>query len=194
MYGTTGRMEKAHRLMNAELTLEYDPVEAGLALPRVKSADFVGKKAYLQAREQTPAATLCTLAVDDHTGSEGQPRYMTGNEPVLTLDGEPIVDAKGRRSYVTSAGSAPSLGRYLLMAYLPPELAVEGTALLVEYMSDHFPVSVLTVGRTAPFDPDNTPVVTFKFNGKGRTAFARVTKRISERAAATILPGVSNEQ
>ena len=155
VYGTTGRMEKAHRLMNAELTLEYDPVEAGLALPRVKSADFVGKPAYLQAREQTPAATLCTLVVDDHTGSDGQPRYMTGNEPVLTLDGEPIVDVKGRRSYVTSAGSAPSLGRYLLMAYLPPEQAVEGTALLVEYMSEHFPVSVLAVGRTAPFDPDN---------------------------------------
>src|SRR4051794_10558791 len=45
------------------------------------------------------------------------------------------------------------------------------------------------------FDPrDNTPVVTFKFNGEGRKAFARVTKRISERGAATILPGVSNEQ
>jgi glycine cleavage system aminomethyltransferase T/glycine/D-amino acid oxidase-like deaminating enzyme len=156
VYGTTGRMEKAHRLMNAELTLEYDPVEAGLALPRVKSADFVGKPAYLQAREGTPAATLCTLVVDDHTGADGTPRYMTGNEPVLTLDGEPIVDGKGRRSYVTSAGTAPSLGRYLLMAYLPPEHAVGGTALLVEYMSEHFPVSVLTVGRTAPFDPDNT--------------------------------------
>jgi SecD/SecF fusion protein len=45
------------------------------------------------------------------------------------------------------------------------------------------------------FDPrDNTPVVTFKFNGKGRKAFARVTRRIAERGAATILPGVSNEQ
>jgi glycine cleavage system aminomethyltransferase T/glycine/D-amino acid oxidase-like deaminating enzyme len=156
VYGTTGRMEKAHRLMNAELTLEYDPVEAGLALPRVKSADFVGKAAYLRAREGTPAATLCTLAVDDHTGADGRPRYMTGNEPVLTPDGEPIVDGKGRRSYVTSAGSAPSLGKYLLMAYLPPEHAVEGSALLVEYMNEHFPVSVLAVGRTAPFDPDNT--------------------------------------
>jgi len=158
VYGTTGRMEKAHRLMNAELTLEYDPVEAGLALPRVKSADFVGKPAYLRAREGTPAATLCTLVVEDHTGADGTPRFMTGNEPVLTPDGEPVVDAKGRRSYVTSAGSAPSLGRYLLMSYLPPEQAVYGTALLVEYMSEHFPVSVLTVGRNAPFDPDNARV------------------------------------
>jgi len=156
VYGTTGRMEKAHRLMNAELTLEYDPVEAGLALPRVKSADFVGKAAYLRAREGTPAATLCTLAVDNHAGADGTPRYMTGNEPLLTLDGKPIVDGKDRRSYVTSAGSAPSLGKYLLMTYLPPEHAVEGSALVVEYMGEHFPVSVLAVGRTAPFDPDNT--------------------------------------
>ena len=156
VYGTTGRMEKAHRLMNAELTLEYDPVEAGLALPRVKDADFVGKPAYLQARGREPAATLCTLVVDDHAAADGTPRYMTGNEPVLTPDGKPIVDGRGRRSYVTSAGSAPSLQRYLLLAYLPPEYAVEGASLLVEYMSEHFPVSVLAVGRTAPFDPDHT--------------------------------------
>ncbi|MDQ4006673.1 MAG: FAD-dependent oxidoreductase [Actinomycetota bacterium] len=156
VYGTTGRIEKAHRLMNAELTLEYDPVEAGLALPRVKSADFVGKQAYLQAREREPAATLCTLAVDDHASGDGTPRYMTGNEPVLTPVGEPIVDAAGRRSYVTSAGSAPSLGRYLLLAYLPPEYAVEGTPLRVEYMGERYPVSVLATGRTAPFDPEHT--------------------------------------
>jgi glycine cleavage system aminomethyltransferase T len=136
--------------------LEYNPVEAGLALPRVKSADFIGKHAYLQARERRPAAVLCTLAVDDHTSADGTPRYMTGNEPVLTPAGEPIVDRAGRRSYVTSAGSAPSLGRYLLMAYLPPEYAVEHTHLTVEYMSERYPLTVLTTGRAAPFDPEHT--------------------------------------
>ncbi|MEX0428469.1 FAD-dependent oxidoreductase [Nocardioides sp. DS6] len=154
VYGTTGRLEKAHRLMNAELTSDYDPVEAGLALPRVKSADFIGKEAYLAAREREPAAVLCTLAVDDHAVPAGVPRFMTGHEPVLTTDGEAVVDVRGRRSYVTSAGPAPSLGRYLLMAYLPPAYAVEGTALQVEYLGERFPVSVLTTGRTAPFDPE----------------------------------------
>jgi glycine cleavage system aminomethyltransferase T len=52
VYGTTGRLEKGYRLMGAELELEYNPVEAGLALPRVKAADFVGKEAYLRAREE----------------------------------------------------------------------------------------------------------------------------------------------
>ena len=45
---------------------------------------------------------------------------MLGKEPILTPDGEPLVDAKGRRSYVTSAGSGPSVGKHLLMSYLPP--------------------------------------------------------------------------
>ncbi|QPZ38766.1 GcvT family protein [Paramicrobacterium chengjingii] len=153
VYGTTGRLEKAHRLMGAELTGEYDPVEAGLALPRVKSADFIGKTAYLAAREEEPAATLCTLAVAD-----GVDRFMTGHEPVLTRSAEPIIDAKGRRSFVTSAGPAPSLGRYLLLVYLPPEQAVEGRELLVEYLGERYPVTVLTVGRTAPFDPEMTRV------------------------------------
>ena len=54
---------------------------------------------------------LCTLAVDNHVSSSGEPRYMLGHEPVLTLSGEPIVDRKGRRSFVTSAGSGPSVGQ-----------------------------------------------------------------------------------
>ena len=66
---------------------------------------------------------LCTLTVDDHRSASGQLRYMLGGEPVLTTAGEPLVDAKGRHSYVTSAGSGPSVGKHLLMAYLPAEQA-----------------------------------------------------------------------
>lgn len=158
VYGTTGRLEKAHRLMGAELSAEYDPVEAGLALPKVKDADFVGKAAYLAARDEGPAAVLCTLTVDDHRDRDGIERFMTGHEPVLTTTGDPLVDARGRRSYVTSAGPAPSLGRYLLLAYLPTTHAEHGQALQVEYLGSRFPVSVLAVGRTAPFDPEMTRV------------------------------------
>ena len=66
------------------------------------------------------------------------------------------MDPKGRRSYVTSAGPAPSLGRYLLLAYLPAAHALEGQQLQVEYLGSRFPVSVLATGRTAPFDPEMT--------------------------------------
>lgn len=153
VYGTTGRLEKAHRLMGAELSADYNPVEAGLALPKVKSADFIGKAAYLAARQQGPAATLCTLTVDDPHDRDGVARFMSGNEPILSMTGEPLVDTQGRRSYVTSAGPAPSLGQYLLLAYLPTAHAVQGQTLQVEYLGSRFPVSVCATGRTAPFDP-----------------------------------------
>jgi SecD/SecF fusion protein len=44
------------------------------------------------------------------------------------------------------------------------------------------------------FDPrTNEPIVTFNFSDKGRKAFARVTKRVAQRGAETILPGASNQ-
>ncbi|HSJ44546.1 MAG TPA: FAD-dependent oxidoreductase [Euzebyales bacterium] len=156
VYGTTGRLEKGYRLMGAELDSEYNPVEAGLALPKVKSADFVGREAYLKARDEDPAAIMCTLTIDDLTSSEGIARHPSGNEPIVTPDGERIVDAKGRPSYVTSAGAGPSVGKHLLLAYLPPEHAQEGTKLAVQYINERYPVTVAVAGRTPLFDPDDS--------------------------------------
>ena len=82
-------------------------------------------------------------------------RYMLGSEPVLTLEGEAIIDAKGRRSYVTSAGSGPSLGKHLLLTYLPPEHAVEGNQLKVEYLGGQYTVTVARVGSQPLFDPND---------------------------------------
>lgn len=156
VYGTTGRLEKGYRLMGAELESDYNPVEAGLDRPKVKNADFIGKDAYLKAREQDPAAVLCTLTIEDHMSSEGIPRYPSGgNEPILTVDGERIVDAKGRVSRVTSAGAGPTVGKYLLMAYLPLEHAEVGKELKVMYMNETYPVRVAVVGSTPLFDPEN---------------------------------------
>jgi glycine cleavage system aminomethyltransferase T/glycine/D-amino acid oxidase-like deaminating enzyme len=151
VYGTTARLEKGYRAFGAELTPEYDPVEAGMTRPRVKAEEFIGKESYLAARMATPAAVLCTLTVDSCASADGTPRYMLGGEPVLTLDGARLVDAYGRPSYVTSAGSGPSVGRHLLMTYLPTELSAVGTPLLVEYMGEQYPVTVASQG--AVFDP-----------------------------------------
>ena len=95
VYGTTGRIEKGYRLYGAELESEYNVVEAGMQRPKVKDADFVGKEAYLRHREEEPAAIMSTLTVDDPTSSSGVKRYMLGREPILTPDGERIVDRKG---------------------------------------------------------------------------------------------------
>ncbi|NUM43899.1 MAG: FAD-dependent oxidoreductase [Anaerolineales bacterium] len=155
VYANSARLEKGYRLMSAELESEYNPVEAGLARKLVKKQNFIGKEAYLKARAESPAAILCTLTVDDHTSSSGIKRYMQGREPIVTPDGARIVDRHGRGSYVTSAGAGPSVGKHILMAYLPPEYAVKGTKLAVEYMTERYPVTVAVAGSTPLFDPKN---------------------------------------
>jgi glycine cleavage system aminomethyltransferase T/glycine/D-amino acid oxidase-like deaminating enzyme len=155
VYLTTGRLEKSYRAHGNELELDFDLVEAGMARPKVKDDDFIGRDAYLKQRESDPSAVLCSLTLDDATSSDGAKRYMLGREPVQTPDGEPLVDAEGRRSYVTSAGSAPSLGTHVMMSYLPPAQAVVGTKLSVLYFGDRYPVTVAGVGSAPLFDPSN---------------------------------------
>ncbi len=155
VYTGSGRLEKGYRAFGAELDAERSIVEAGMQRPKVKSADFVGREAYLKQRAQDPAAVLCTLAVEDHVSSSGVRRYMLGGEPVLAPDGSPLTDGHGHHPYVTSAGSAPSLGQHLLMAYLPPDEAQVGRSLAVSYMEELYPVSVLRTDATPAFDPDN---------------------------------------
>jgi glycine cleavage system aminomethyltransferase T/glycine/D-amino acid oxidase-like deaminating enzyme len=146
VYGATGRLEKAYRAFGFELDQDYDVVEADMAWWKVKGEDFVGKEAHLAAREREPAAVCSTLSLTGNT------RFPLGREPIVRENGSPLVDAKGRRSYVTSAGMGPSLGKYLLMTYLPPG---EHGQLYVQYMEELYPVTVEVVGSRPPFDPDN---------------------------------------
>ena len=155
VYGTTGRIEKGYRAFGAELDSERSVVEVGMSRPKVKSQDFVGRAAHLRHREEEPKTVLCSLTVDDHTSASGQMRYMLGGEPIVSADGDPLIDGHGRTSYVTSAGSAPSLGRHVLMAFLPPAEAVLGNRLQVVYMEEFYPVTVASVDSTPLFDPDN---------------------------------------
>jgi glycine cleavage system aminomethyltransferase T len=155
VYATTGRLEKGYRAFGYELDSERTIIEAGMARPKVKAADFVGKQAYLQQRDSDPETVLCTLTVDDHSSAAGIKRYMLGGEPILTRDGGELVDGHGHRPYVTTAGSAPSLGKHLLLAYLPPAQAAVGTELAVSYMEEHYPVTVASIDSTSLFDPAN---------------------------------------
>ncbi len=155
VYGTTGRIEKGYRAYGMELDAERSIVEAGMQRPKVKAADFVGREAYLAQRESPLETVLCTLTVEDHTSASGMKRYMLGGEPILTRDGAALTDGHGHHSYVTSAGSAPSLGKHVLLAYLPPAQAVIGTELAVSYMEELYPVVVGSVDATPLFDPAN---------------------------------------
>jgi glycine cleavage system aminomethyltransferase T/glycine/D-amino acid oxidase-like deaminating enzyme len=157
-YANSRRLEKSLRLQNADLLTEYNLLEADLARPKVKAADFHGKAAYLaqRARAQQPA-TLCTLIMRDNVDSKGVARYPVGSWPILDPDsGEVLVDALGRRSYVTSIAYGPSLGMNIALAYLPQAVCQQGRALLLEYFCEHYPLEVAAVGYRPLYDPQNT--------------------------------------
>src|SRR5260370_22302702 len=122
----------------------------------VRAEVWEGRGAPRRPGEKEPAAVLCALTVGAHTSTSGEKRYMLGREPILTRDGTPVVDRRGRRSYVTSAGAGPSVGKHILMSYLPPEHAVAGAQLAVQYIGERYPVTVAVVGSTPLFDPENT--------------------------------------
>ena len=72
--------------------------------------------------------------------------------------GTALEDRRGRRSYVTSAGSGPSAGKHILLSYIPPEQAEAGRKLSAEYFGERYPVTVAVVGSTPLFDPENARV------------------------------------
>jgi glycine cleavage system aminomethyltransferase T/glycine/D-amino acid oxidase-like deaminating enzyme len=155
VYATTGRIEKGYRAFGYELDGERTIVEAGMQRPKVKAADFIGREAYLEQRASEPETVLCTLTVDDHTSAGGVKRYMLGGEPILARDGSILTDGHGHHPYVTTAGSAPALGKHVLLAYLPPDQATLGNELAVSYMEELYPVTVGSIDATSLFDPTN---------------------------------------
>jgi glycine cleavage system aminomethyltransferase T/glycine/D-amino acid oxidase-like deaminating enzyme len=149
---TTARLEGGIRSRALDVVPGCDLAEVGFDDP-LKSADFIGKAALLEQLSRVPVARLCTLRVEEQAPAGGESRFMVGLEPILDEAGDVLVDAKGRRSWVTSAGSAPSLGCHLLNAYLPAQQAVPGTRLAVEAFGVRYPVSVLSTGPVALVPP-----------------------------------------
>ena len=120
-YANSRRMEKSLRLQNADLLTEYNLLEADLARPKVKEADFRGKAKHLEyrARDHQPAM-LCTLVMTSNIDSKGVPRYPVGTLPVMDpATGETLVDELGRRSFTTSIAYGPTIGKNIALAYLP---------------------------------------------------------------------------
>ncbi|MDH4990436.1 FAD-dependent oxidoreductase [Aquamicrobium lusatiense] len=156
-YANTRRMEKSLRLQNADLLTEYNLLEADLARPKVKEADFCGKAKHLEyrARDHQPAM-LCTLVMTGNIDANGVARYPVGNMPVVDPDsGEVLVDELGRRSYTTSVAYGPTIGRNIALAYLPWSYCQQGSRLAVEYFGETYPVEVAAVGYRPLYDPEN---------------------------------------
>ena len=156
-YANSRRLEKSMRLQNADLLTEYNLVEADLARPRVKAADFHGKEAYLVIREREhQPAYLCTMTMTDNVDANGVARYPVGSWPIMDPQtGKVLIDSEGRRSYVTSIAFGPSIGKNIALGYLPYEYCQEGRALQMEYFHEAFPLGVEAVGYKPLYDPEN---------------------------------------
>jgi glycine cleavage system aminomethyltransferase T len=156
-YANTRRMEKSLRLQNADLLTEYNLIEADLARPKVKEADFCGKAANIEHRARAhQLAMLCTLTMETNVDGKGVARYPVGNCPILDpATGETLVDELGRRSFTTSIAYGPTIGKNIALGYLPHAYAVEGTMLEIEYFSERYPVRVAGVGYKPLYDPEN---------------------------------------
>ena len=158
VYGTTGRIEKGYRAYAAELDSERTLSEVGMERPKIKDQEFEGRAAIIAQAGQPPKAVLCSLTVDDHTSASGVKRYMLGGEPIVRRDGSILTDGHGHHPYVTTAGSAPSLRKHVLMAFLPAEEATIGNELAVSYMEELYPVTVAAIDATPLFDPENARI------------------------------------
>lgn len=154
-YANTRRLENSLRLQNVDLETDYNLYEADLARKKVKDAEFHGKAGYLAQRQRPrQAAYLCTLSMVDNRDADGVARYPVGQWPILDpATNDVLVDSEGRRSYNTSAAFGPSVGKMLLLGYIPAEYAEEGRELVLEYFSEHFPIRIEAVGYRSLYDP-----------------------------------------
>lgn len=130
------RLEKGYRLWGQDIDTERNPLEAGLGFAVRWDKDFQGKLALGSIRDGGVATRLVPMTFDDPSA------VAMGKEPIRH-DGEVV-------SYATSAGYGYSIGRGIVYGYLPAELAVEGTAVEVEYFDERLPA---TVAAEPLFDP-----------------------------------------
>ena len=161
-YANSRRLEKSFRLQGADLETEYNAIEAAIQRPIVKEADFHGKAAHLSHREKDPCAILCTMTLDDLNVS-GEPRYPVGISPIIDpANGEVPVDSKGRRSYSTGMSYCPSIKKFVVMGYLPKDIAKVGKSLSLEYFDENgdgiYPMTVQIVGKGSLYDSKNQRV------------------------------------
>ena len=132
------RLEKGYRAWGGDMTTEHDPYEAGLGFAvKLDKGDFVGREALEKRKEEGPRRKLACLTLDD-------PEVVVmGSEPVFA-NGEAV-------GYVTSAAYGYSIGQSIAYAWVPPELAEEGTKLEIEYFAERHPA---TVAEEPLFDPE----------------------------------------
>ena len=114
----TLRLEMAYRLYGSDMDDDRSPLEAGLGwVVKLDKGDFIGRGALLKQKEQ------------------GLTRKLVGfqlTEPGIARHGHPVVRDGAAVGLVTSGTRSPTLKISIGLAYVPPALSAEGSALAVE--------------------------------------------------------------
>ena len=103
------------------------------------------------------------MTLDELNVNGNGPRYPVGISPIIDpATGEVPIDSKGRRSYTTGMSYCPSIKKFVVMGYLPKEIANLGQSLAIEYFNEDgdgvYPMTVQIVGKGSLYDPNNERV------------------------------------
>lgn len=109
----TLRLEACFHLYGNDLSLDRNPIEAGLGWCCKEDTGFIGSAAIRAARQAGPPEKLVAFALDG---------------PGIARQGNPILGG----GLVTSGTLSPCLNIGIGMAYVPAERAVLGTALEID--------------------------------------------------------------
>jgi glycine cleavage system T protein len=131
------RLEKGYLAWGSDITPEETPLEAGLGFAVAwEKGGFIGREALERQRTEGVRRRMTCLVLSD-------PRAAPlGNEPIF-VDGHVV-------SRVTSGGIGYTVGRSIALAYLPAELAGQGTRLEVEVFGERVGAEV---ARRPLWDP-----------------------------------------
>jgi dimethylglycine dehydrogenase len=131
------RLEKGFGGWMREYTPDYSPYEAGLGrFVNLKKGDFIGRETAIKLSQQTPERTRCTLVI------EAEDTDAIADE-VVFHNGEVV-------GFVSSGGYGHFVQKSIALAFVPTELAVEGTQFEVEILGDRIPA---TLAADALYDP-----------------------------------------
>lgn len=132
------RLEKGYVYWSGDLTPDYSPVEAGLGFRvHLKSKGaFLGRDVLERQKAEGPDRILCTFVTDADLP-------VSGGEPIL-VDGRTV-------SLATSAGRGYTVGKTILMGYLPRDIAGAVDFECVVFGETH---AITRVGGPL-FDPEN---------------------------------------
>ncbi len=123
----TLRLEVCFHLYGNDMTVDRNPIEAGLGWCCKEDTGFIGSEAVARAREQGTEELLVPFVLTER----GIPRQ--GNE--VMLGAEPVGE-------VTSGTQSPSLGVGIGLAYVRADLAQPGTELEIDVRGKRRPARV----------------------------------------------------